>query len=505
MGRGGAEAMAGIGFELKKLFNKEGIISSVFAGLYATIVTIGPTIMVIVALNLMYFLLPYIEISLNEREVLSSTILYVFIFALIIASPVNIVLSRYTADRIYMEDYDSILPAMDAGNLILACLTVLTGVPFGLAMYFIGGLALDYVFVTGLFYSGLVFSFYYMTFITLLKEYRRITYSFLFGLAAGIMFAWTAVYWLDFPVTGGILAGLAVSFNLIAMLLLSRMRRNFRNHDNSSLDVLKYFKKHHLLFAANVFYTLGLYSHNFVFWFFSPYQVVVAKVFWSAPVYDVVTYLAMLSNISVLVIFVINAETKFHTAYKAYCESVIGASGKDIIQARERMTEVLRRELLYIIQVQMIINICIFVVVLAFAANLGITGRILTMYPVMSVGYMILYLIQSMMIFQYYLDDAGGAAFGGFLFMAGTAAGSLVCVKFSPAFAGCGVVFGAFISFSFIFFRIRYKLMHLDEHIFCRGNVAAISVKKRVAEQKKEEQKKVVVYSFKHALEREKL
>lgn len=47
--------------------------------------------------------------------------------------------------------------------------------------------------------------------------------------------------------------------------------------------------------------------------------------------------------------------------------------------------------------------------------------------------------------------------------------------------------------------------MHLDEHIFCRGNVAAISVKKRVAEQKKEEQKKVVVYSFKHALEREKL
>ena len=198
MGRGAAEAMAGIGFELKKLFNKEGIISSVFAGLYATIVTIGPTIMVIVALNLMYFLLPYIEISLNEREVLSSTILYVFIFALIIASPVNIVLSRYTADRIYMEDYDSILPAMDAGNLILACLTVLTGVPFGLAMYFIGGLALDYVFVTGLFYSGLVFSFCYMTFIIQLEEYRRVADFLFWCLAVGILFAWTAVYWLDF-------------------------------------------------------------------------------------------------------------------------------------------------------------------------------------------------------------------------------------------------------------------------------------------------------------------
>ena len=36
--------MAGIGFELKKLFEKEGIFNGLKASVYSTIVTIGPTL-----------------------------------------------------------------------------------------------------------------------------------------------------------------------------------------------------------------------------------------------------------------------------------------------------------------------------------------------------------------------------------------------------------------------------------------------------------------------------
>ena len=165
--------MAGIGFELKKLFNKEGIISTVFAGLYATVVTVGPTVMVILFLNLMYYILPYVNISYREREIVSSTILYVFIFSLIISSPINIILSRYTADKIFQEDYDSILPALDMGNLLLAVLTAMTGLPFGIAMRHTGHFSIGYTFTAYLCYAGLVFTFYSMTFITLLKEIGR--------------------------------------------------------------------------------------------------------------------------------------------------------------------------------------------------------------------------------------------------------------------------------------------------------------------------------------------
>lgn len=497
--------MAGIGFELKKLFNKEGIISTVFAGIYATIVTVGPTLMVILCINLMYYLLPYVDIPWIEREILSSTILYVFIFSLIISSPLNIILSRYTADKIYLEEYDSILPAMDTGNLLLAGLTALTGIPFGIAMYFVGGFPLGYIVVSYLFYSGLVFTFYCMTFITLLKEYRKITYSFLFSLAVGVLFSLAAVFWLNISVVYAIVDALAISFNLIAVLLMFRLRRNFRNHNKTNGEVLRYFKKYSMLFFASLFYTLGLYGHNFIFWFFSPYQVVVANVFISAPVYDVATYLAMLSNISILVIFVVNVETKFHTAYKTYCESIIGASGKDILKAKKQMIEVLRKEFLYIIQIQMIINICIFVLVIAFASDLSVTGRIFMMYPVMSMAYMVIYLVQCMTIFQYYLDDAGGAAAVGLIFMLASTAGSLISLRFSPIYAASGVLFGALCGFTLAFFRIRYKLIHLDEHIYCRDNITGPRVKKRLRKKDVQQQERTVVYSFNRVKEGEKL
>ncbi len=487
--------MAGIGFELKKLFNKEGIISTVFAGLYATVVTVGPTLMVILCMNLMYYILPYVNVPYREKEILSSTILYVFIFSLIVSSPVNIILSRYTADKIYQEDYDSVLPALDMGNLVLAVLTILTGVPFGIAMYFIGKFSLAYILVSYLFYTGLIFSFYCMTFITLLKEYRKITYSFLLSLATGILFACILVFLAGFSVVNGVLGGLTLSFNMIAVMLMSRIRRNFRQHNENTGEVLHYLRKCWKLLLSSFFYTAGLYSHNFVFWFFSSYKVLVANVFLSAPTYDMVTYLAMLSNISILVVFVVNVETKFHTAYKTYCESIIGASGKDILKAKQRMIEVLRKEFLYIVQLQIIINICVFVLVIAFASDLGISGRILTMYPVMSMAYMLIYLVQCMTIFQYYLDDGGGAVLVGLIFMLGSTAGSMISIHFPPVFAGCGVLFGAFLGFTYAFFRIRHMLIHLDEHIYCRGNVVSMKKQKRFGK-KKEEKKKVVVYSF---------
>ena len=61
------------------------------------------------------------------------------------------------------------------------------------------------------------------------------------------------------------------------------------------------------------------------------------------------------------------------------------------------------------------------------------------MYPVMSVAYMIIYLLQSLMIFQFYLDDAPGALLASMLFLLGTAAGSLLSDlrRFLPAPVCC--------------------------------------------------------------------
>ena len=463
--------MAGIGFELKRLFKKDGVFSTIFAGVYATAVTIGPTIIVIIALNIMYMLPPYIEMAYRDKDVLSSTILYVFIFSLMLASPINVILSKYVADKIYEEDYNSIYSAVETGSVLIAVCVGVLGIPFGCAMYIIGHLPLPYVFCSYLFFGGLSFTFYYMTFITVLKEYRKITYSFIISLLIGVLFVVGSVYLFGIAIMDAILYGLTIAFLLIATLLLTFIKRSFVRHNSNSREVFSYIKQGWWLILANALYIWGLYIHNFVFWFLSDYKILVANVFQSAPTYDMATYLAMLSNISVLVIFVVNVETKFHTAYKAYCESIIGAGGKDIRRAKQKMIETLRRETIYIIQIQCFVNIVVYIAALVIFPRIGIEGVGLSMYPVLSIGYLLLYLVQCFMIYLFYIDDQKGAPLVGIAFFAGTFLGSLVSVHFPPSFSGLGLVFGASCGFTVAFFRIRYKLINLDRHIYGRGKI----------------------------------
>ncbi|MGN0475098.1 MAG: exopolysaccharide Pel transporter PelG, partial [Acutalibacteraceae bacterium] len=104
--------MAGIGFELKKLMGKGNIVNMLAGTTYAIMVTIGPTILLTGTLMLMYVILPYSQASFADREFLSATILYVFIFSMIVTSPLNSVLSRYVADKIYQERLTDIMPAI---------------------------------------------------------------------------------------------------------------------------------------------------------------------------------------------------------------------------------------------------------------------------------------------------------------------------------------------------------------------------------------------------------
>lgn len=463
--------MAGIGFELKKLFRREGMLGTVIGGAYATMVTVGPTILVIVALNVMYYILPYANVVYREKEVLSAVILYVFIFSLLISGPVNIFLSRYIADKVFEERYDVLSSAIEFGNQIIAVLVAVIGIPFAFFMYYKGHLTIPFIAMSYVFFIGLAFTFYYMTFITLLKEYRMITYSFIAGLLIGMGASLLMNYIVGFSAQNSILFGMMIGFNVIAVFLFVMIRKTFPMHIGNSRELRKFAWQQRYLIGSNLFYLLGLYIHNFVFWGLSEYRVVVSDVFVCAPIYDEATFLAMLTNLSFLVVFVVNVETKFHSAYQIYCQSVIGAGGHDIAKSKSRMLSVLRNELLSIIQLQFIIIIILFLIANILIPKLGMDGAILNIYPVMAVGFFLINLVQGLMIFLFYLDDAKGACITGLIFFLGILLGSLVTVHFSTVYCGLGVVFGGFCGFTFIFFRIRYMFLHLDEHIFCRDNI----------------------------------
>lgn len=461
--------MAGIGFELKKIFKKESI--SRFAGgvAYSTLVTVGPTIMVIVTVILLYAFLGLTSVPYTERELLSSTILYVFIFSLLTTAGFNGVMSRYIADKIFEQKYDDILPSFYTGIFLNTLIGAVLGVPFILRGIFIGKIDLMFSFVSYCFFIAMIITFYSMIYLSATKDYKIIAIYYAIGMTVGFILA-NLFHKFGLTTIKSILYGITLGFLTIAFLEFAYMRKYFNSNSRNYKDCLHYFVDHKNIYFCNFFYILGLYIHNFVFWT-HPSHIIIAKSYVSMQSYDMASCLAMFTNISIVILFTVMAETKFHDKYQMYNEAVIGKTLNDINRSKTSMFRLLIQQIGYLVGIQAIMTIIIFLMAIIILPILGFGGSVLDIYPSLVIAYFTIFLMYSNIIFMFYFNDNTGAMLISIIFCISTLIGSIFSIKLSEAFYGLGAFFGGFIGWSFSYFRIQYLEKHFDEHIFCRTNI----------------------------------
>lgn len=461
--------MAGIGYELKKIFKEESISRIAGGVVYSSFITIGPTILVIGTIISLYILLGFLSVSYYDRELLSSTILYGFIFSLLVTTPFNGVMSRYIADKIYEEKYEDILPSFYTGISLNMFLGSLLGIPFVLRLIFIGRVDPIFAFMSYLFYISLIITFYSMIYLSATKDYKIITIFYVMGMTSAFLLSFILRY-LGLSIIEAILYGMTIGFLLIALLEFSYMKRYFTSNSKDYWDCLSYFKIHKNIWISNLFYILGLYIHNFVFWT-HPSQIIIAKSYVSMQSYDMATFLAMFTNISTIILFTVMAETKFNTKYQAYNEAVIGNTWSEIESYKESMFRLLIQQISYILSIQFIITAIIFLIVMVLFPRIGFSGSILIIYPSLIVGFIAIFLMYCNTIFMAYFDDNRGASYTTISFFLAVLIGSLFSLRLEESFYGFGVTIGAFIGWSFSFFRLKFIEKNFDEHIFCRVDI----------------------------------
>lgn len=245
--------MAGIGFELKRIYKKRNM-KNLLQGIgYSTVVTVGPTVMTILAVILSYRLLGISRESYADRELLSSMILYAFIFPFMITTPVNTVWSRYIADKIFTEQFDDILSSYYVGLVCVAVLGALLGVPFLVRSYFVSDISVRFLFTGYCLYMSLIIVFFTMTYLSATKDYKIITLYFFIGLAVGVLISMLLVLKLKDNLIDGILTGLAAGFFLIAVLQFTYVRRYFRVYSQNYKECIQYVLQYKRLFFSSFF------------------------------------------------------------------------------------------------------------------------------------------------------------------------------------------------------------------------------------------------------------
>lgn len=200
-------------------------------------------------------------------------------------------------------------------------------------------------------------------------------------------------------------------------------------------------------------------------------SVLVKHTFLSAPAYDMASYLAMMTNISTMVIFIVVVETDFHDRYQVYSEAVLRSTRKEIRKAKDDMFRLLGNQIAYIVEVQAILSCLIFLVVEIFFPVIGFSGEIIQMYPVMAVGYLMIFIMYCNIIYLYYFSDHTGALITSLLFWFVTFLVSLGARWLPIQFYGIGTFAGALVGWTYSFFRLRYMEKNLDFHIYGNGKL----------------------------------
>ena len=104
----------------------------------------------------------------------------------------------------------------------------------------------------------------------------------------------------------------------------------------------------------------------------------------------------------------------------------------------------------------------------------GFSGRVMQIYPCLAAGYFILFILYAEIIFLYYFNDLTGALLATLGFCLVTWAGSVLSAGGSDLWYGMGLVAGSFTGFTIAYFRLRFMERHMDEHIFCGGQLFTV-------------------------------
>ena len=462
--------MAGIGVKLNRIYHKNTITTNIIGFFYSTVVTIAPVLVVIINLMLMQKVLKFNTVGFFDRELFSCTVLYVFIFSLLTTSPFNAVLSRYMSDVIFEERYEDIQPCHRVGLLTNICFSCLFAIPFCFWEHLVGGVPIYYVFTGYCCFVSLVTVFYNMLYLSICKEYRLISLYFLTGMVTSFLLSLFLRFVCKVSITYSMLLALTVGFFVTAVLEWAKIHQFFPDNSEEYGRVFVYFRKYWHLILINFLYTLGLFVHNFVFWGTDMAMHLVRTFVCNQP-YDMATCLAMFTNISASVIFISRVEMYFHERYRAYADAVFGGRGIDIRNTRKRMFRQLGSELMTLVRLQFIVSVVIYLLFVIFLPGMGYAGLVMRIYPMVAAGYFILFLMYSEIIFLYYFEDLRGALLTAVSFCAGTFLASLVAVHLSSIFYGTGVWVGSMTGFVVAYMRLRWMEKHLDEHMFCRGNI----------------------------------
>jgi uncharacterized membrane protein len=280
--------MAGIGIELTKIFRKDRSVTPMVGYAYNVLVTTGPVLMIVVEILFMVNLLGIDAMQGTDRIILNCTILYAMVGSNLVINLIAGSISKYTGEQIYLKKYGNVLPCFSAGLSLIVVTACVPGFLFFCLAITIGhttpvSAALGY-----LLFLSVVLTSYTGIFLGACKESAAHSIYYIAGTIAGLFSS--VIYSQFIPGSYAMICGLCTGFMVTSITAYVKILRIFPRGHSGIRSFFSYLKANWKLPLGGVFYGLGLYIHNFIFWT-SDLGTKNSIIYVCAEPYDVATFL----------------------------------------------------------------------------------------------------------------------------------------------------------------------------------------------------------------------
>ena len=326
--------MAGIGFELRKLAERDTLTTVLAAGGHAAVIAAGPWLFTILALAAIGITTERL-VGLDRLAEFRVVIIYAFALSLVLAAPVTIVATRLVADALWLKQPADVRPLLIAA--LAVTLAVVAAGSLLLVAFFQTPLTVAAPLTSGSMLVGLIWV--VLAFCGAVRDYNGVTLSFLLGLVVSMTASIAAAILGGgaMAMAWGFLLGLAVTFFGLIGRVLAAFPQPVGDPSGGVRALVVGFREYWRLALGALAGTAGVWIDKWLLWFSDSGEVLRIGLR-HAPLYDSAMFIASLGIIPALAAFVLRLETDFFQRYQRYY-ATIGGHGTygQIEAARQRM------------------------------------------------------------------------------------------------------------------------------------------------------------------------
>lgn len=347
--------MAGIGFQLKKLFRKRGIFARIVAVGYTGMITTGPLILGLAFLMLVSWLGQAAGVSASEVEKMLVMVTYALIASQVVNGIFSMVLTRYVSDMLYEERGETVVPSLVGA---LALVLPVSGVLYLVFLLF-SGMDAGLVLLNELLFLELVASWMEMSYLTAVKDYRGVLGVYAVAIAVSLAVVW-ALCAAGLASLTALLSCVCLGYGLMMALDMGLLSNSFPGGKGACFAWMAWLDRYPTLVGVGFFTAFGLFAHLVIDWSDPVMGRQVFGLFYASPAYDIPALYAVLSMIPTTVMFTAITETEFYPYYRGYFDLLNGTGSiGQVDEAQTEMESVLRREVSRLARIQMLCTVCI--------------------------------------------------------------------------------------------------------------------------------------------------